>query len=38
MQMLAAALAAVAVGPELARRADRPRSTWDGKTRWIGHC
>jgi len=38
MQMLAAALAVVAAGPELARRTEPPRSTWNGKTRWIGHC
>jgi hypothetical protein len=40
MQLLGAALAAAAVAPEVARRVDDapPRSTWDGKTRWIGHC
>jgi hypothetical protein len=38
MQMLAAALAAAAAGPEIARRATPARSTWTGKTRWIGHC
>jgi hypothetical protein len=25
--------------PEIAaREEDRPRSTWTGATRWIGHC
>jgi hypothetical protein len=40
MQLLGAALAAAAVVPEVADRArvEPPRSTWDGKTRWIGHC
>ena len=39
--MIAAAAAAVAVR-ERARIVDpdedRPRSTWNGRTRWIGHC
>jgi hypothetical protein len=39
--MLGAAAAAIAVrDPRLLGRADddRPRSTWMGTTRWIGHC
>jgi len=38
MQLLAAALAAAAVAPEVVRAPAPPRSTWTGKTRWIGHC
>jgi hypothetical protein len=38
MQMLAAAIAAAAVGPELVKATEPVRSTWSGKTRWIGHC
>jgi hypothetical protein len=38
MQMLAAAVAAAVAAPEVLRRPDPPRSTWNGKTRWIGHC
>jgi hypothetical protein len=41
--MLSAAAAATVITAE--RRLgpsddpdDRPRSTWTGKTRWIGHC
>ena len=29
---------AVAIGPSLPPEAERPRSEWMGKTRWIGHC
>jgi hypothetical protein len=43
LAMLSAAAAATALTAE--RRLgppddpdDRPRSTWTGKTRWIGHC
>lgn len=39
--ILGAAAAALAVKrPRLGGDAevDRPRSTWAGKTRWIGHC
>lgn len=35
--MLGAAVAAIAM-PESAPMTDPPRSTWTGKTRWIGHC
>ena len=38
MQMRAAAVAAVVAAPAIRPRIDPPRSTWDGKTRWIGHC
>ena len=34
--MLTAAAAALVVKDT--RPVDRPRSTWNGKTRWIGHC
>jgi hypothetical protein len=37
--MLGAAAAALAVrGRRDAAPAAPPRSTWTGKTRWIGHC
>jgi hypothetical protein len=36
--MLAAAASGVALRGKLPIAADRPRSTWTGKTRWIGHC
>ena len=36
--MLGAAAAALAVRSELPIEPERPRSTWAGKTRWIGHC
>jgi len=36
--MIAAAAAALAV-KQVAKPAEEPvRSTWQGKTRWIGHC
>ena len=40
MQLLGAALAAAAVVPDVKKavEAEPPRSTWAGKTRWIGHC
>jgi hypothetical protein len=40
MQLLAAAVAAAAIAPQVAPAlAPAPaRSTWTGKTRWIGHC
>lgn len=38
MQLLAAALAAAAVVPDAVTRPGPARSTWTGKTRWIGHC
>jgi hypothetical protein len=38
MQLLAAAVAAAVAAPATVRRAEPPRSTWTGKTRWIGHC
>jgi hypothetical protein len=38
VSMLAAAAAAVAVRDRVRRDPDRPRSTWQGTTRWVGHC
>lgn len=35
--MLGAAAAALAVRTETPAP-ERPRSTWSGTTRWIGHC
>lgn len=35
--MIGAAAAALAVRHETVEP-ERPRSTWAGKTRWIGHC
>jgi hypothetical protein len=38
-QLLGAAVAAAAAKVVLAPDPVRPvRSTWNGKTRWIGHC
>lgn len=31
-------MTAVAVAVRLPPEPERPRSTWTGKTRWIGHC
>ncbi len=36
--MLGAAAAALAVRQHTSVEPERPRSTWTGKTRWIGHC
>jgi hypothetical protein len=36
--MLGAAAAALAIRDKTPAPADPPRSTWTGKTRWIGHC
>ena len=36
--MLGAAAAALAVREQTPVEIERPRSTWAGKTRWIGHC
>ena len=41
--MLGAAAAALALAPRVKKLGtpsddDRPRSTWTGTTRWIGHC
>lgn len=41
--MLGAAAAALALAPRVRKLGtppddDRPRSTWTGTTRWIGHC
>lgn len=38
MQLLAAAVAAAALAPQVAPALAPARSTWTGKTRWIGHC
>jgi len=38
LAILGVAAAAVAIGPTLPPEAERPRSPWTGKTRWIGHC
>jgi hypothetical protein len=36
--MLGAAAAALALREQTPIAPERPRSTWAGKTRWIGHC
>ncbi len=36
--MIGAAAAALAIREEAPVEPERPRSTWAGKTRWIGHC
>jgi len=36
--MLGAAAAALALREQPPVETERPRSTWAGKTRWIGHC
>ena len=36
--MIGAAAAALALREETPVEPERPRSTWAGKTRWIGHC
>jgi len=36
--MLGAAAAALALREQMPVETERPRSTWAGKTRWIGHC
>ena len=36
--MLGAAAAAFAIREQTPIEPERPRSTWAGKTRWIGHC
>lgn len=37
--LIGAAAAVLAVKrPRWGGDEDRPRSTWSGKTRWIGHC
>jgi hypothetical protein len=38
MAMIGAAAAALAVRDTAPLEPERPRSTWAGKTRWIGHC
>lgn len=38
MAMIGAAAAALAVREQVPIEPERPRSTWAGKTRWIGHC
>ncbi len=38
MAMIGAAAAALAVRETTPLEPERPRSTWAGKTRWIGHC
>jgi len=38
MAMLGAAAAALALREKQRADEDRPRSTWTGTTRWIGHC
>jgi hypothetical protein len=35
--MLGAAATVLTLGDALPEH-ERPRSTWTGKTRWIGHC
>lgn len=36
--MIGAAAAALALRETTPVEPERPRSTWSGKTRWIGHC
>jgi len=36
--MLGAAAAALAVRDRGLASDDRPRQTWNGTTRWVGHC
>jgi hypothetical protein len=36
--MLGAAAAALALREQQRVDEERPRSTWTGTTRWIGHC
>ena len=36
--MLGAAAASLALRDRQLPKKDPPRSTWTGKTRWIGHC
>lgn len=35
---LVLAAGAISLGREALRSEPHPRSTWTGKTRWIGHC
>lgn len=36
--MIGATAAALAIREQTPVEPERPRSTWTGKTRWIGHC
>ena len=36
--MLGAAAGVLTLGTKVPPEDERPRSTWSGKTRWIGHC
>lgn len=36
--MLGAAATVLTLRDTLPPEHERPRSTWTGKTRWIGHC
>lgn len=35
---LVLAAGAISVGGEALRSSEEPRHTWNGRTRWIGHC
>lgn len=38
LAILGTAVATVALRDKVRLPDDPPRSTWNGKTRWIGHC